>query len=143
MDSKHLTACIFSIEHKQPPHRVGQHGAEVGGQRQHGQAVEDHPVDHGEPEAPGGKQHDEGDHEVGEEDQEPGDEGADHAAAVLDEPELPGLVAGTPLHHRRLLVLIPVQQGALLLHVPQTVAGRHFCPDGGNRGRHAGQSDLY
>lgn len=65
---------------------VGQHGAQVGSQRQHSQAVEDHPVDHSVPEAPGGKQHDEGDHKVSEEDQEPGDEGTHHATAVLDEP---------------------------------------------------------
>jgi len=111
------------------PHRVGQHGAEVCGQRQQRQAVEGHAVDHGVPEAPGGQQHDEGHHEVGEEDERPGDEGARHAAAVRDEPEAPlGRAAGTLLLllRRRLRVAaLPVQQGALLLHVPLPVARRH------------------
>lgn len=88
----------------------------MGGQRQHSKAVENHPVDHGVPEAPGGQQHDEGDHKVREEDQEPGDDTTHHAAAVLDEPESLILSAGTLYH------VLPVHQGALLLHISQPVA---------------------
>lgn len=105
----------------QPPHRVGQHGAEVGGQRQNSQAVEHHSIDHSIPEAPGGQQHDKGDHEVSKEDQEPGDEGTHHAAAVRNKPELLNLTGGNPLQS----LIFPVQQGALLLHISQTVARGH------------------
>lgn len=96
--------------------RVGEHGAEVGGQGQHSQDVEDRPVDDGVAEAAGGQQHDEGDHKVSEEDQEPGDEGTHHAAAVLDEPQSFSLIIDT------LYRILPVQQGALLLHISLPVA---------------------
>ncbi len=91
----------------------------MGGQRQHSQAVEDQPVDDGIPEALGGQQHDEGDHKVSEEDQEPGDDGTHHATAVLNEPEALCRAAGTLYH------ILLVQQGALLLHISQPVAGGH------------------
>ena len=120
----------------QLPHRVGQHGAEVGGQSQHSQAVEQHPVDHSVPEAPGGQQHDEGDHKVSKEDQEPGDEGTHHAAAVLDEPHLICVTVWT-LHH-----LLPIQQGALLLHISQPVAGGHSALMEGNREKSLTDTDL-
>lgn len=96
-------------------YRVSEHGAEVGGQCQHSQTVEDHPVEHSIPEAFGRQQHNKRDHEVSEENQTPGDEGTHHATAVLNEPEMSWFSIATVL-------LRPIQQGALLLHIPLTVA---------------------
>lgn len=74
--------------------RVGAHGFGVRGQRQEGEAAEQQAVEEAVRGAPGRQQHDEHDHELGVEDQEPGDDGAGDAAAVADEPHAPCAAAG-------------------------------------------------
>ena len=56
-------------------HGVRQHGPAVGSQGQEGQQVEHEPVDDAVHVVPGRDQHDEEDHELRVEDQEPGDDG--------------------------------------------------------------------
>jgi len=73
--------------------RVCAHGLGVGGEGEEPQAVEDHPVEEAVDHALGGQQHDEHHHELGVEDQEPGDDAAHDAAAVADEPHGVGAVA--------------------------------------------------
>ena len=89
-------------------------------QGEHRQAVEDHPVDHGVPEVLGGQQHDERDHKVRVHDQQPGQHGADHAAAVADEPHPVGRVSLSGRGGRGVIAVILAQQ-RVVLDVPQPV----------------------
>lgn len=106
--------------------RVSKHCPQVRCKRQHSQTIEQHPVDHGVPHALGRQQHDEGDHKVSVEHKEPCDEGTDHAAAILDEPELRGVRRdahwAAPNYGR-----LPLQQGPLLLlvHLTEPVGLHH------------------
>lgn len=63
------------------------------GEREEREAVEDHAVAEGVDHVLAGQQHDEHHHELGVEDQEPGDDAAHDAAAVADEPHGAGGVA--------------------------------------------------
>lgn len=75
-------------------HRVRAHGLGVRGEGQEGQAVEDDAVEQAVDHVLGGQQHDEHHHELGVEDQHPGDDAAHDAAAVADEPHGVGAGAG-------------------------------------------------
>lgn len=66
--------------------RVSEHGSQVGGQREHRQAVEEDSVHHGVPEVFGRQQHDKGHHEVCIDDEKPRHDSTDHATAISDEP---------------------------------------------------------
>lgn len=66
----------------------------MGGEGEERQAVEDHPVDEAVGHILGRQQHDEHHHELGVEDQGPGDDAAHDAAAVADEPHGVGAAAG-------------------------------------------------
>ncbi|TNN61838.1 hypothetical protein EYF80_027955 [Liparis tanakae] len=100
--------------------RVRAHGLGVGGEGEEAQAVEDHPVEEAVDHALGGQQHDEHHHELGVEDQEPGDDAAHDAAAVADEPHGVGAVA----ERGRGAVLGP-QVAGLPLDVPGAVRRAH------------------
>lgn len=58
----------------------------MGGECEEGEPVEEHPIEEAVGYVLGGKQHDKHHHELGVEDQEPGDDAAHDAAAVADEP---------------------------------------------------------
>lgn len=86
------------------------------GEGEEGEAVEDDAVEEAVGHVPGGQQHDEHHHELGVEDQEPGDDAAHDAAAVADEPHGVGAGAG----RRRGAVLGP-QVASVPLDVPGAV----------------------
>lgn len=100
--------------------RVGAHGFGVRRQRQEGEAAEQHAVEEAVRRAPGRQQHDEHDHELGVEDQEPGDDGAGDAAAVADEPHGPGAAAGWGRD-----AVLRLQVASLPLDVPGALRRTH------------------
>lgn len=87
------------------------------GQGEEGQAVEQHPVEEAIDHVLGRQQHDEHHHELGVEDQEPGDDAAHDAAAVADEPH--GVWAGAGRGRGAVLGL---QVPSLPLDVPGAVS---------------------
>ena len=86
------------------------------GEGEEGEAAEEHPVEEAVDVVLGGQQHHEPHHELGVEDQEPGDDAAHDAAAVADEPHGVGAVA----ERGRGTVLGP-QVASLALDVPGAV----------------------
>ena len=108
-------------------HGVRQHGPAVRSQGQEGQQVEHKPVDDAVHVVPGRNQHDEEDHELRIEDQEPGDDGTGDATAVADEPHGS---RGTGVGRRDALLRLEVLR--LPLNVSEVVGGdKHhklFCP---------------
>lgn len=74
--------------------RVCAHGLGVRGQGEEGEAIEDHAVEKAVDQVLGRQQHHEHHHELGVEDQQPGDDAARDAAAVADEPHGVGAAAG-------------------------------------------------
>lgn len=89
-------------------YRVGEHGSQVGGERQEGTRLEQHDVDHAVDGIRGGQQYNVHDHELGIEYEEPGHDGTYDPANVTDAPHL---TAAAPVVHvdflakRRVLVL--------------------------------------
>ena len=71
-------------------HRIGQHRPHVGGNGQNGERLEQNEVEHGVDGAARhlGKEDHAHDDKLGVEDEAPGEEDADHAAAVAYEPKL-------------------------------------------------------
>lgn len=67
-------------------YRVGAHGPEVRGEGEEGKRVENGSVDQAVDQILGGQQHHKHHHKGSVEDQQPGDDGADDAAGVPDEP---------------------------------------------------------
>lgn len=114
-------------------YRVRQHGPQVWGQREHGQRVEEGPVQERVPEVFRGQEHDKVDHKLGVQHQEPGHGGTHHTTAVLNEPHgaVPCAVAPVmwPNNHSGrqapwLHICTWGQQRVVLLHVSQSVVWR-------------------
>lgn len=97
-------------------HRVRAHGLGVRGEGEESEAVEDDPVEEAVDHVLGRQQHDEHHHELGVEDQEPGDDAAHDAAAVTDEPH--GVRAGAG---RGRGAVFGLQVASLPLDVPGAV----------------------
>lgn len=83
------------------------------GEGEEGQAVEDRPIEEAVDHILGGQQHDKHHHELGVEDQHPGDDAAHDAAAVANEPH--GVGAGA---ERRRCAVLGLQVAGLPLDVP-------------------------
>lgn len=96
--------------------RVRAHRLGVRGEGEESEPVEDHPVKEAVRDVLGRQQHDEHHHELGVEDQEPGDDAAHDAAAVADEPHGVGAVAG-----RGRGAVLRLQVASLPLDVPGAV----------------------
>lgn len=86
------------------------------GEGEEREAIEDHPVEEAVDHVLGRQQHDEHHHELGVEDQEPGDDAAHDATAVADEPHGAGAVAG-----RGRGAVLGLQVASLPLDVPGAV----------------------
>lgn len=118
--------CLPHFDCNNHPYRVGQHGAQVRGQREHRQRVEGSSVQQRVPEVLCGQKHDEVHDKFGIQHEEPGHGCAHHTAAVLNKPQcaVPCCVThvGTPDHHSgckatRLNIRTRRQQRMVLLHV--------------------------
>lgn len=99
-------------------HGVRAHGPGVRGESEEGQAVEDGPIEEAVCHVLSRQQYDEQHHELGVEDQEPGDDAAHDAAAVADEPH--GVRVGAGRGRRAVLGL---QVASLALDVPGAMRG--------------------
>lgn len=102
---------VFFLTDRVCAHRLG-----VRGEGKESEAVEDHPVEEAVEHVLGRQQHDEHHHELGVEDQKPGDDAAHDAAAVADEPHGAGAGAG-----RGRGAVLGLQVASLPLDVPGAV----------------------
>ena len=141
-----MKASISFVKHCWPlqnTDRVCAHRLGVRGEGEESEAVEDHAVEEAVEHVLGRQQHDEHHHELGVEDQKPGDDAAHDATAVADEPHGAGAGAG-----RGRGAVLGLQVASLPLDVPGAVpralhpttpvSPTTYCEEGG-RGRWRGR----